>query len=264
MLRRFPDRFFSVFGEFEYRVICYVRRQDVLFSSTYNQLVKNHNNTQRPVIKQLAKLCDFSSVLLGCLEYASADRFMIRPYERQQFAGGNIYSDFLSCIGLEPDDEWVCPEPVVNPSLCPEALEFRRIVNILEMDAGNMKAKFFINELLAKYTVSKGMGKPFQENNIFSYEERMQILNMYKDKNEQIAKIFLNREDGRLFYDPVPENDPGFQETELTFKDAVDICKYMLETQYGSNWEEELLKSLIKGTIDRLLDSQATAPPPGG
>lgn len=258
VLRDYPKRFFNVFNNYNYKIICYVRRQDNFVSSWYNQAVKNHDikSCSKVEIFNLAKPHDFCKVLLDSFKYAEADKFIVRPYEKQQFYGGNIFSDFLNCIGLELDDDFIFPEKIVNPSLNWDALEFRRILNILEVDRNNFKDKYYINNILAKYTVDKNMGKPFQDNNIFSPKERIEIINAYKEKNEQVARIFLNRKDGKLFYDPIPEIDsPWQQNEELTFEKALDICKYILSTKYKDNLEDELIKSIAKGTIDRVLHS---------
>ncbi len=256
ILREYPKRFFDVFNTYDYKIICYVRRQDNLISSSYNQLIKNHDVISRSVIDHIANAHDFSKVLLDSLEYAEADKFIVRPYEKQQFYGGNIFSDFLNCIGLKLYDDFIFPEKIVNPSLNWDALEFRRILNILEVDRNDIKNKYYINGILAKYTVDMNMGEPFQDSNIFSPKERIEIINAYKEKNEQVARIFLNRKDGQLFYDPIPEVNSSWQQNEeLTFEKALDICKYILSTKYKDNLEEELIKSIAKGTIDRVLHS---------
>jgi hypothetical protein len=254
-LKMYPERFFEVFNNYNYKIICYVRRQDNLISSWYNQAIKNHNATSRAEIGHIEKTHDFCEALLDSLNYTEASNFIIRPYEKQQFYGGNIYADFLNCIGLELDDDYIFPEKIVNPSFDWDVLEFRRILNILEVDRNINKDKYYINSFLAKYTVDKNMGKPFQDSNIFSPKERIEIMNRYKEKNEQVAKVFLNRTDGKLFYDPIPEIESTWQQKEeLTLEKALDICKFILKTKYQDNLEEELIKIIAKGTVDRILD----------
>lgn len=255
-LTEYPERFFDVFNQYDYKIICYVRRQDNLFSSCYNQLIKNHDATSRFVIEHIEQTNDFSATLLNSLKYAEANKFIIRPYEKQQFYAGNIYYDFLNCIGLDIDSNYIFPEKVVNPSLNWETLEFRRLLNFLNVDRDNPRQKYALNALLAQYTVDNNMGKPFQENNIFSLKERVEIINRYKEKNEQVAKIFLNRDDGQLFYETITEvNDLETQNEELNLEKVLDICKYIMQKKFNENYEKELVKIIAKGTIDRVIHS---------
>lgn len=255
ILIRYPERFFDVFNTYDYKVIIYVRRQDNLISSLLNQHIKNSYGISYHIIGDITKTHDFTKVLLNSLNYTEVDKFIVRPYEKQQFYEGNIYSDFLNCIGLELDNDFVYPEKIVNPSLNWDALEFRRILNILEVDKDNIKNKFFVNELLAKYTVENNKGKPFQDDNIFSPKERIEIINAHKEKNEQVARVFLNRE--KLFYDSLPDiNNDWKPHDKLTLEKALNISKFILNTKYKDNLEEELIKSIAKGTIDRLLGNE--------
>ena len=254
VIRMYPERFFNVFNHYNYKVICYVRRQDNLFSSCYNQLVKSHDVTSDSIIEQIMKTHNYCEVLLGCLKYADPGKFIIRPYENQQFYGGNIYSDFMNCLGLELDASYVLPNETVNPSLDRDTLEFRRILNELGVDRNNIKHKYLINSLLGRYTIDHHGGRPFQEQNIFSPEERVRIIQLYEEENKKIAKLFLGREDGQLFYDPLPDVNQEWQPRKsLTIEKVLDICKYILETQFKDKFEEELIKGIAKGTVERVL-----------
>jgi len=255
----YSQRFFQVLENYDYKIICYVRRQDSLLSSSYNQTIKNHDETSPRITDKIASLCDFSLALSESLKYCKANRFMIRPYEKQQFYGGNIYTDFLHCIGLELTEEYVFPEDIVNPSLSWEALEFRRILNILGIDRNDYEKKNYLNGLLGKYTVEHNQGRPFQDDtNIFTTEERIQIIKDYEERNAQIARIFLNREDGKMFLDPLPEPNEGDvrKQAHLTVDKTLDICQFLLKSKVKENLEEEMIKSIAKGTIERLFSNE--------
>jgi hypothetical protein len=255
-IRDFPDSFFEVFNEYDYKIICYVRRQDNLLSSSYKQVVKNHDGMSLDIIDIIAEILDFSSILVDAQQYTSSENIIVRPYEKQQFSGGNIFSDFLHCIGLELEEDYIFPDKIVNPSLNLDALEFRRLLNNLEVDKNNVTNKNTINALLAKYTVENNKGKPFQDDNIFSPRERIEIINTYKEKNEEVAKVFLQRESGILFYDVLPEVDELWEPNGgITFEKAVDISKYMLETKFEHDFEQQLINNIVKSTIDSILDT---------
>ena len=256
-LRDNPQCLFQALENYSYKIICYVRRQDEIFSSWYNQMVKNHNETNRPKIDKIAEEIDFALPLSQSLNYCQTDRFIIRPYEKQQFFGGNIFADFLHCIGIELTDEYVFPETIVNPSLSKEALEFRRLLNILEIDRDDAKKKNHINRLLGQYTVEQQMGRPFQkESNIFTAEERIRIFKDFKEKNQFIARVFLDRKNGKLFYDSMPSENNVQGQVSLSIFDAIDICRFLDMNKDQENAEEELIKSLAQGTAERIFKSE--------
>ncbi|NOU66229.1 hypothetical protein GC096_19500 [Paenibacillus sp. LMG 31461] len=258
VLQLYPTRFFSVLNRYNFKIICYVRRHDNLISSYYNQRVKNHDEVNRSTVLEYVKLnSHFYEVLSESLKYTSSERFIIRPYEKQQFCGGNIYSDFLNCIDIEVEGDFIFPEKIVNPSLGWDALEFRRHLNMLRIDHDNITNKLAINALLAKYTVEHNMGRPFQENSIFSPTERYEIINSFSEKYECIARTFLGRENGKLFYDDIPDIDsPWQQNEELSFEKSFEICKYLLNHKDKINVEEELMHIMLRGTVDRVLSDE--------
>ncbi len=255
-LRNHPDRFFEVFGRYNFRIICYVRRQDDLIASSYNQSIK-YLDTVAPLgslTEEFARAHDFSKTLFNSLKYTDKGNIIVRPYEKQQFYENNIFSDFLNCIGLKLDNSFIFPEPIVNPSLSPVALEFRRVLNLMRVDRRNMILKRYINSLLAQYTVANNMGKPFQSNNAFTTTERIAILNRHNAGNQKVARTFLHRENGQLFYDTIPNTDRSFaQEATLTYDKALDICKYFLtHCNSNANSDSSLIDAIIRGTVEKV------------
>jgi len=189
---------FSSLRDFNIKIVIYVRRQDELFSSVYNQTVKNHNDTSLDS-NSISKYHDFAEVLMNIKNYLPVDRIIVRPYEIEQFNQNNIYDDFCNIIGVKRNTSFILPEPIVNPSLSPSALEYRRLVNFLKLNSDHHITKNQLNALLADYTVKLGFGKPFSCDNIFSAKERMKIIQKYQQSNDAIARIFLSRPNGGLF-----------------------------------------------------------------
>ncbi|WEK53926.1 MAG: hypothetical protein P0Y55_15375 [Candidatus Cohnella colombiensis] len=254
-LLEYPERFFKVFNDYDYKIICYVRRQDDLFSSMYNQMVKNHDLEDKlSALKFIEGKSDFHKVLFECLKYTELENVIVRPYEKQQFYKGNIYSDFLNCIGLELEESYCLPEKIVNPSLSWDSLEFRRLLNSMAIDRDEPLRKFPINELLARYTVEMNRGEPFGENNTFPSKKRIEIINSFYEKNKQIANRFLHRKSGELFLDPLPDIDKRDEwNKQLSIEDMIKICRYILSSTYQDDVELELLKVIAKGTIEKIL-----------
>jgi len=154
-LKKCPDRFFNAFEPYDYRLIAYIRRQDGWIESCYKQRVKNHGWKHQLNLQYWLRYSDFYSVLKECVERLGLTRVIVRCYERERLFGGSIYNDFLHCIGVEMSSDFVFPDRIVNPSLCTEAVEFRRILNILGFDEGKPALRRQINDSLVKSLLSK-------------------------------------------------------------------------------------------------------------
>lgn len=247
------DLFFEAFAPYDVRLICYVRRQDALLASSYNQLVKNHGYCDPPSPRLAAHLPDAHSVLMSCRRYLDDQNIIVRPYEQQQFIGGTIYSDFLSCLELNwQDDEYVLPGAIVNPSFDRNTLEVRRRLNQLEVDSHALSAKFAINAALAKHVVRSGNGSPFQESQLFSSSERRAIIELHSAKNRELAEVFLKRKE--LFLDPLPEfsGDEADRSWRLTSDQTWAVCRTIT-----NGVDDEMVDLLVRGLAAKLTDRRA-------
>jgi hypothetical protein len=190
-LRLYPQRFFEVFNHYDFKIVCYIRRQDLLISSAYKQMVKGRGISTLE-LEKIETQIDFCSVLLDALKYAVSGNFVIRPYEKAQFFNQNIYDDFCKVIGVKRDQSFSLPEDVVNPSLNQHAFEYRRLLNILRFDCDNFNKKILVNNLLSSYSVQSATSENELGFSVFSLDQRKEILSRYKPKNDRLAEVFFN------------------------------------------------------------------------
>jgi hypothetical protein len=245
VLRRNPQNFSDYFKEYDYKIICYVRKIDDLVSSCINQSTKNHDLVDFD-IKHMLDVHDYGICLTDALNYFDVNSIVIRPYEKSQFHGGDIFHDFLSIVGLSPNDELHYPDKAVNPSLSMDALLFRRAMNMTSFDREGPKeehgllsrvlnkvlttrknhdTKHRLNSYLAKYSISQDFGMPFQEQQLLSSAQRQYLIDQFKKKEESIARIFLGRRNGNLFLSPFEPADNS--NTKLTAKKAEEIFRFI-------------------------------------
>ena len=90
----------------EVRVITYLRRQDQLYSSFYNQDVKGirqwfHSAYQFYETHQIF-LQDYCTVLNSWGNVFGKGQIIIRPFEAEQWVGGDIVLDFCDLVGVKP------------------------------------------------------------------------------------------------------------------------------------------------------------------
>ena len=197
------------------KVIVNLRRQDRAIESRYSQWIKTQdecstfkefvdsNVVPENWLNYLLKL-DLLSQMLG------RENLIVRIYEKQQLIKHDIVADFLSVLGIPlGQDDWKRGGRE-NLSLKGNYLEISRLINsaqkidgILESKDGtwswsDWEVKNSFQDICEKLSCSFGGdgGGAF-----FSQDGREKFLEKFALDNERIAREYLHREDGILFYD---------------------------------------------------------------
>lgn len=196
------------------KVLVYLRRQDRMIESFYNQKVKNgeefrsfdqyiHSDAAPENLLDYVMKLDLISRIIG------KKNLIVRIYEKQQLVGNNTITDFLSVLGIPSDqDNWKKSDSV-NLSLGGNYLEINRLFNSVQSVKGflqeqddtwydKMLQKDFCNVCMG---LSHAVNQDKSERGFFLPGERKKFLAKFAEENEQIAREYLHREDGRLFYD---------------------------------------------------------------
>lgn len=237
----------DILSDFNVYVVFYIRREDEWLQSAYIQWVKSGG------LRNGIRICDFikqkrvslPEQVLAFAKIFGNDSIIVRPFEKEQFYGGNIFSDFLNIFGVELSDDYILPEKNSNPGITPDALEFKRIYNTVCKN--RQEAQMLMKPLLAySELVDSNSTKIFTKKNLLSKEERDYILEPLLPLYSKIAKEFLNRDDGILFYDLDTNCDPVNTENEDTSK----VIAYLLKELYRENIqmkkEIELLNTRVR------------------
>ncbi len=205
------------------KFVFYLRRQDTLLESYYNQTIKVPWQKMRSV-EGPETLLKFAKTL-AWLHYdklldAFADIFgkksvVAIPFERGQVPA-NIAEHFLADICGIDCSNLNMKMRKDNTSLPYASLGMARKINEFNMDL--LAKPGFIRKsihaiLRDHYTDSSSL--------IIRYEKRIMLMNRYRAGNEYVAKHYLNREEGKLFYLPLPGKNQNIQHTELSEKDDV-------------------------------------------
>lgn len=210
------------------KVIVYLRREDNVFISAYNQGVKRARRTALITAWYIKRLSNVRSAYIEVSKWSricGGDNMIIRVYEKQQYAGGSVFSDFLHILNLELTDEYERPPRNINPAYRVDALEMMRLLNILPLTHEICS----LDTLLQQYSEDNGsIGDwPYA---LLSAAERLEIINYYAEANERIACDYLARSDGRLFYDPLPDPDAPWESYPgLSEKDVRQIASYIAD-----------------------------------
>lgn len=187
------------------KVVIYLRRQDLAVESAWNQEIKGdwvynmtiHEYLTEDVIESLHYLrqLDEISNIIG------KNNLIVRIYEKQQFLGVNhtIMSDFLSIIGVEANwEEWAeCKAQ--NPRLLGNYFEIKNIFNSGYFSEGSEISNSQYEREFVR--LSQEFNSVKRNEGYFTKQERKEILEKFELENEQIARKYLQRDSGILFYD---------------------------------------------------------------
>ena len=191
----------SVEHGYTVKIIVYLRRQDLLAESWYNQRVqqgikgKDSRRWGRWLSGQVRESFDYAGVLDGVASVFGADNITVRVYDRSALeAAGGLEADFLSCLGLSIDEGFI---PLAHESnskrLAPNFLEIKRIVN-------GSPNKTFENGHLFRRAADICSAEVSDEPHwrLFSAEEARAFLAQFEEGNARVAREYLHT-DAPLF-----------------------------------------------------------------
>jgi hypothetical protein len=206
------------------KVILYIRRQDELLTSSWQQW-----NSKREVdfngwlILALQRIGHWQRCIDGWESVVGAGNVTVRPYQRSDLVNADVVDDFVCLLGLpEPVHEFVKPPSLVNPSYTDAITPL--VSGSKFLFDGEHDNRFY--EMVADLT-----GEAFvtqQKVSLLSRVQREKLIEFYRPQNEAICrKYFPGR--ARLF-------------------EAVDHSKYdYLTPDELTKRQMEFLASLIFG-----------------
>lgn len=182
----------------EVKIVIYLRRQDLYIESTYSHAV-NHQQMPTPFSNfnfHGGFNLDYQQTVDQWANLFGKENIIVRIYEKGQFTGGSIFSDFLSIMGLPLSPELTLSPRKANTSLPRDLIEFKRLCNQLKLNNSINHSLVKLPEILSRKT----------SNNPYRYippNQRKELLEKYAASNAYIARKFLSRTNGTLFYAPL-------------------------------------------------------------
>lgn len=237
---------------FDVKIIVYFRRQDLFVQSHWAQKVKEgarydfHEYLSLPLCTEYP--LDYYQYMDMLAKIFGKEALIIRVFERKQFGGENhtIQEDFLEIFGLKMSDGFILEKSVYNTSLQGNYLEIKRVLNSLP--------EFKSNRHLLISTMKAIQDEELFEHNMRKYTffasgEQKKFMEQFDEANSKLAREFLNRKDGKLFYDEIKE-EPEYKvdskqllfDTIVVYGRMVDILNEKCEENRRKN--EELSKKL--------------------
>ena len=226
------------------KIICYIRRQDELEESWYNQSIKGFRSSNS--LPMAMGEYDTQKHFSDWENIFGPESILVRPYEKKHFYKGSLFSDFLHHVfDIELSDEFTLPPKEENTRLHRIALEYQRLINCLSM-TDEQKNKF--NRPMRD--VSEELFKEgYKSCPVFSPDSRAQLLKTNESFYHYLAQEYLSRKDGAFFSDLSIRSQDNGCFYELTKDDACCIHAYLAKNY------DYIFDRLLKG-IESSLNSK--------
>lgn len=239
------------------KVIVYLRRQDEFIQSRYRQRIKTGETFSfyefLDTLRQNSYPLDFYDSVSNISDVVGKDNLIIRIYEKQQYKGAErtLCSDFLDIFGLSIADGFMEKEKRANHSLCGTYLEIRRTLNYLPQSVKE-------TPILAKSIRNMQEAELFAQNTpkqtLFRSDDQKSFFEQFSESNSRLAREYLGRSDGILFYEPLKELPYEQINTEELLRDTLLVLGQSIQMLDTKNKElkartEKLEKEMEKNCL---------------
>jgi len=179
------------------RVVAYLRRQDEMHISWYNQAIKaqGYSGTLAQSIEETFGMWNYADRLAAWREAFGDGSLVIRPYPpgRSDSASHefDVRRDFLQLAGIEPE-AFRFDAVDGNPRLNRDLLEFQRVLNLLPLPTSSKRA---YHQELKKLATLASDSDLFDDSPLLDASARRALLERYAEGNRELAVRHLGRRD---------------------------------------------------------------------
>lgn len=205
------------------KVIIYVRRQDEWVESRHKHSIISGNELSLDMLTR-PFFCNYKQYIDHWKDAYGKENIIVRAYEKQQFIGGNIYSDFMSIFDLELTNDYEVSMAAKNVSLGRSELGLKNLFNKIEFSEKYVDA---LNEILIEYS-NASSSKRHQKKYYLSPLERTELINKYEKINAEIVDDYFERNDGKLFYEDIPNAELDWEKySGISVSKMTDIGRFI-------------------------------------
>lgn len=235
---------------FRIHAIVYLRRQDKLYISHWNQVVKAKSGVIADYTLQEALEKDNLKIWLEYYEkieriagIIGKENITVRRFDKKHFVQGSLYADFLETVGLSLTEEYNISQDVRNVGLYGNTHEIKRVLNSLPQMSERAVNTFFVDSL---WEIS-GVSKQEYPSEMMSKEETEAFLRTYQEGNRKIAEEYLGEPGAELFDEPILDL-PKWQKDNPYMYD--DLIRFAGVTTIRLREENRKLKKEVKDLSD--------------
>lgn len=205
--------------DFQVKILVYLRRQDYYLESEYGQHLRMYEKRETKEIDEflfwhaLADRFNYRRLLTPWAEAFGYDNIKVRVYEKERFAAGSIFTDFLSSLELTMSSQWRLPEEnESNYGLSPLGMKAVKTFN--RFPATRQAHQRLLKAIQRCEREGRSDANDMQRSaGLLTPDQRRGLLRYYGASNSYVAKTFLEGVD-TLFDDAIPDQDPALTNPE--------------------------------------------------
>ena len=179
----------QIFEGYDVRLICYLRPQAEMISSLYNHHVKSVGEKRDILefIAQVAPRLDYQNYLNVAAHGLGTGAIEVRLYQKSHMKNGDIISDMADRLGIDLTHGFTIRQAALNSGLTREGLQ--------AMLEANRRLAGDPEQLKAERTaiIERHRAPAFYRHQLLSDEILQVIEALYRNKNRQISRRFLGR-----------------------------------------------------------------------
>jgi hypothetical protein len=224
--------------KYQVKIIVYLRRQDDLISSYWNQKVKKigtkHGRSFTETLEEYVSwsldaengtyVLDYAHRLDYLAEVFGKENLIVRRFDPNTWINGSIIDDFMHCIGMDNTEDFIPLTEKTNPGLHENTTEIKRILN--KNKDFTMEEGTYFRNILLDLSVKAEAQRP--RCSMLSAQEREELLKHFEADNTHIADTYVC--DGKpLFSDSIKDlpkwtsDNPYMLEDVIRFFSTVTI-----------------------------------------
>lgn len=247
--------------DLEVKVIVYLRKQIDYLESQYREWVRlvlleesiqevcDFNNT---VLKVVKDSLDYYAVLEKTAQAVGRENMIVRPYEKGQFQNQNIVDDFMRILGVHTDSSFVLPEKNLNPPISNPALELKRQMNASAKAEQKIMNDCFYDILMQDGTERAEKGECAHFKSLLTYQQRQEFMQRFEEGNRKIARYYLNREEGKLFFE---EDNVNMQANAVSGEELLKQTIRVFTSAFLENYEKQTFVESRQRALDEKVEN---------
>lgn len=202
---------------YEVKIIVYLRRQDLRLESQYNQNIKtgSYFGDILSFCQSKQKRSDYYQLLQPWRDIFGIENITVQPLEKSQVS--NVCQNFLTHLGIKKGGNFQLVDNK-NIRISSKTLAIMNLIN--EVCVNQPEKREFYFQKIKKFARKNWQNLP--KYRFLSYKDAQAIMERYQASNYLVAKDYLQRADGVLFYEKLEPysqdtywNNNNFTQTEL-------------------------------------------------
>jgi SAM-dependent methyltransferase len=186
-------------ADFDVKIVCYVRRQDEFIISVWATAVAYYGESDPLSCCLDHSWLDYAGTIAPWAHAFGPGAIVLRVFERSQLVGGDTVEDFLSVCGIGASAG-------LNP--LDHTHHNRRLPAHISLIQAYLNAHKIDRATVARLgALSSMLDHREVESPLFARGDRMALLARHAEGNSSLAQTYLQRSDGRLFYDLTMPDD---------------------------------------------------------